>query len=740
MQKPKKDGGFFQKNSLYLVLPLVTLLPVLLFRNHLYGVFGESNYLVIHLVFEILIIVASLTIAIQTWLIMPFVLSNQRLYLGASFLFIGILEILHALSYKGMPYFIAESSSYSATWFYIMARMTLALSLLIVLTSKPKIVPLAQRWIAYSLACLMAVVCMFIVYHPNHLLPNLVVDGVGPTVLKNGMQYLAIILQFILVLYLWKTFNVSRSHNKMVMIASVYLILGDLMFTTYHSVYDIFNFIGHIFQLLGFYFLIRALYYIAVEDPFTALIKTKMELEESVQSLTETQKKLEKSEEVLHYMAYHDELTELPNSRFFREKLTNELMSYETKKAIMIIKINRLKAINESIGFTFGDLLLKKVATRLRNSLSSEIFLGKRKGGEFAIILPSVENQQDIIRLCKQLEEVMKNPVQVQHLQLTIPLNIGIALYPDHGENEVELVKHAQVALRESKQTTERYLFYHSEMESHLEERLVLEQDLHNAIEKGEFFLEYQPQVDVSTGRIHSVEALIRWEHPTKGWISPVTFIPIAEETGLIVPIGEWILETACKQVKQWHSEGIEEISVAVNLSIRQFFQQNLVNMVEDILVKTNLSSQYLELEITESMTMDTHHAIEILNDLKQLGIKIAVDDFGTGYSSMSYLKYFPIDCLKIDRSFVRNVQSNPHDGALISMIISVAKHLGLKVVAEGVEEVEQLAFLAERDCDTIQGYLFSKPISASEITSNFFEIQKKALSITRSEEFVLER
>ena len=366
MEKQKNYGEVSPKKSLHLVLPLVLLMPVLLFRNHLYGVFGESNYLVIHLIIEILIIVAALTIAIQTWLIMPFVLSNQRLYLGATFLFIGILEILHALAYKGMPYFIEESSSYSATWYYIISRMTLALGLLIVLTLKPKIVQLAQRWIAYSLACLMVVVCMFIVYHQDHLLPNLVIEGVGPTALKNGMQYLASVLQFILVLYLWKTFNVSRSHNKMVIIASVYFILGDLMFTTYQSVYDIRNFVGQTFQLLGFYFLIRALYYISVEDPFKALIKTQMELEESVQSLTDIRKKLEKSEEVLHYMAYHDELTELPNSRFFREKLTKELMSYGTKKAIIIIKINRLKAINESIGFTFGDLILKKVATRLR--------------------------------------------------------------------------------------------------------------------------------------------------------------------------------------------------------------------------------------------------------------------------------------------------------------------------------------------------------------------------------------
>ena len=326
----------------------------------------------------------------------------------------------------------------------------------------------------------------------------------------------------------------------------------------------------------------------------------------------------------------------------------------------------------------------------------------------------------------------MKETFQIQHFQLTVTLNMGVAAYPDHGESEDELLKHAQVAMREAQKVTERYLFYRSEMDQQLDERLLLEHDLHGALEKGEFYLEYQPQVDVSTGRIYAVEALIRWKHPEKGWISPATFIPLAEETGLIVPIGEWVLETACRQAKQWHDEGIPKIGVAVNLSIRQFFQQNLVQMVEGVLMRTNLAASYLELEITESMTMDTRHAIKILHDLKRLGVKIAIDDFGTGYSSMSYLKDFPMDCLKIDRSFVRNVQSNHHDAALISMIISMAKHLELKVIAEGVEEVDQLSFLAERDCDSIQGYLFSRPIPPRELSENFDEIQKQIHSITR--------
>ena len=404
----------------------------------------------------------------------------------------------------------------------------------------------------------------------------------------------------------------------------------------------------------------------------------------------------------------------------------------------MMIEIDRLKSINESLGHSFGDLMLQKVADRLRDSLSGDLFISKMRGGEFTIILRSVEDEEDIIKLCKQIQELMKEPFQVQHFLLNVTLNMGIAFYPDHGESEDELLKHAQVAMREAQKVTERYLFYRSEMEQQLVERLVLEHDLHYALEKGELYLEYQPQVNLSTGRIYAVEALVRWKHPEKGWISPAEFIPIAEETGLIVPIGEWVLETACRQAKQWHEEGISDIGVAVNLSIRQFFQQNLVQMVEDILVKTNLSPHYLELEITESMTMDTNHAIGILHDLKRLGVKIAVDDFGTGYSSMSYLKDFPIDCLKIDRSFVRNVQSNDHDGALISMIISMAKHLQLKVIAEGVEEVDQLSFLVERDCDIIQGYLFSRPISPAELSANFDEIQSNVFSITGLDELYL--
>ncbi len=715
---------FIKANKWGLIFPLVLLIISLLFRNQLYGVFGEDNYVVVHLLMEIFIIVVSFTIAIQAWLIFPYILSSHRLNIGALFLALGLLEVVHALSYAGMPFFIEESSPYTATWFYMIIRVSQALGLLMILTMKHKKVHRVRRWIAYSLACLYAFGWMVIIYYPTQLLPELVIPGEGLTVLKIGMQCFAIILQVILILYLLKHFQANQTHNTMIIMASLYLILSDSMFISYKSVYDIANFIGHLFQLTGYYYIIRALYYSSVEEPFQALIAT--------------ERQLKRSEGVLHFKAYHDELTKLPNSRYFSERLSASLKTAGMKKAVMMIEIDRFKPFNESLGHSFGDLILQKTAKRLRDSLSSMFFISKLRGEEFTIIVDRFENEKEIINLCEQIQELMKEPFQIQHFLLNIKLNIGVAIYPDHGENDEQLLRHAQVAMREAQKVTERYVFYRLAMGKQLVERLMLEHDLHHAVENGELFLEYQPQVNLQTGEIYAVEALVRWKHPEKGWISPGAFIPIAEETGLIVPIGEWILETACKQTKKWHDEGIPNIGVAVNLSIRQFFQQNLVQMVKDILERTNLAPSYLELEITESMTMDTRHTIQVLQDLKKLGVKIAVDDFGTGYSSMSYLKDFPIDRLKIDRSFINQVQSNSHDGALISMIISMAKHLQLQVVAEGVEEVDQLAFLTERDCDSIQGYLFSKPISPEEISTNFDEIQKRAVSLAGLEESYL--
>lgn len=720
MEESESKKGFFIRNGWLIVLPLLFLMASFLFRTPLYGVFKEYNYVTIHLLIEIFLIVSSLTISIQAWLIFPYILSNVRLYIGALFFSLGLLEIAHTLTYQGMPFFISESSTYSATWFYIITRLTQALGLFFIILVKKKNVYPLKRWLVYSLAFLYVFILILMIFYPNHLLPELVIAGQGTTALKKGLQSVAIGFQLLTIFYLIRRFHKNKTRNMLLILASIYLVIGDGLYMMYVNVYDIVNFSGHLFQLLGYYCLLRVLYYSSVEEPFQAIL--------------EKERQLLSSKKILQHMAYYDELTGLPNARYFSEELSKELPEDGTKKAVIVIEIDRYAFFKDSLGPIISDRMTENVAARLRKSLPQEIFISKMRGEEFKVFLRSIEGKEELVKVCQLLQEVMKKPFQIEHYLLNITINIGIAIYPHHGKSEEELLKHAQVAVREAQKVSERYFIYQLSMDQKIENRLLLEHDLHQAMERGELFLEYQPQVDLLTGRIFSVEALLRWNHFEKGIISPAEFIPIAEETGLIIPIGEWILETACHQVRQWNKAGITNIKVAVNLSIGQFFQQNFIQTVENILAKTKIDPCFLELEITESMTMDIKYTTEVLYKLKNLGVSIAVDDFGTGYSSLTYLKDLPIDCLKIDQSFVRNVQSNLHNATLTSMIISMAKYLQLNVVAEGVEKVEQLAFLGEKQCDTIQGFLFSRPISAEDLTNKYHEIQKRAISILNEE------
>lgn len=701
---------FLRRHKWELIILFLLILSMMFFNHYFYGIFGDDNYVTIHLIIEIFIIVGAFTIAIQAWFIVPYLQWSKRLYIGALFFSQGIFEIFHTISYNGMPFFIEKSSPYSATWIYMISRLSLSCGLLLIYIINFKKAYSAKRFITYGVAFAYSIIWLFIIYYPTHLLPNLVIEGVGTTPLKNGLQYLAILMQLLLTVYLWRSKIIRPVEKSPMILGSLFIIASDFMFTTYQSVYDIRNFIGHLFLMVSYQYFLKALYLLSVKEPFEMLIQTQNQLEHSQKSL--------------QYTAYHDELTGLPNSRFLEERLTEELKKKDSKTAIMILQIDRLKFINESLGSAITDTILKEVANRLRRTLPSEIMISRLTGGEFIVILHEIENIENVDRTCEQIHQSMKKEFNIQHFDLKVNLNIGIAISPEHGNSMEILIKHAQIAKGKAQNEINRYLIYQPEMEQHLEDRLMLEHSLHSALENGELFLEYQPQVNVKTGRIDSVEALLRWQHPEKGIISPVTFIPIAEESGLIVPIGEWVLETACKQAKKWQEEGLENIGVAVNLSIRQFYQHNLVQMVEGVLQKTKLSPHYLEIEITESMTMETSYTIKTLQALKRLGVNIAIDDFGTGYSSLSYLKDFPIDCLKIDRAFVKNIPSNDQDAVMISMIISLAKLLKLKIVAEGVEEINQFAFLADLDCDYIQGYLCGKPLCPEVLSANFEKMQ----------------
>ncbi|WP_223881976.1 EAL domain-containing protein [Niallia endozanthoxylica] len=435
--------------------------------------------------------------------------------------------------------------------------------------------------------------------------------------------------------------------------------------------------------------------------------------------------KQKEDQERMEYMAFHDDLTKLPNLRYLTDKLEQDMNKHKSL-ALLIIDINRFKHINEALGHTFGDLILQLVASRLRELFPSNVFVGRLTGDEFAIVYPYL-NQEDLAAVCKQIHDQICEPMQVKHLLLNVSVTIGVSLYPDDGDEVDVLLKHANMALIEATQQHDSFLMYKPSMEGIAFDRLVLENDLYYALQKNELYLVYQPQVNIVTGQIQGLEALVRWNHPKYGSISPAQFIPMAENTGLIIPIGEWVLRTACSQLKEWHHNGLPSLSMAVNLSSRQFYSQDLIDTVKAILLETGLPPGDLELEITESMMMNIEYASETMQGLKQLGCKIAIDDFGTGYSSLNYLKHLPIDRLKIDQSFIRDLTENEQDDTIVSTIISMAQHLKLDVIAEGVETQEQKNALRKKQCFNVQGYLYSPPLSPENFSQQWEQLQQKA-------------
>lgn len=428
------------------------------------------------------------------------------------------------------------------------------------------------------------------------------------------------------------------------------------------------------------------------------------------------------TEERLNYMANHDALTNLPNRTLFNDRLNNALARgerYGANLAILFLDLDRFKIINDTLGHDIGDLLLQNLARRLSESLRGADTVARWGGDEFIVLLGEIRTGQDGAAAARRILNLFSEPFLLGGQEIFVTASIGISIYPKDGKDAQTLLSNADTAMYRAKQQGKNnYQFYTAEMNASALERLRLESDLRRALERGEFSLYYQPKINISSGQIVGVEALIRWNHPSRGMIPPQDFIPLAEETGLIVPLGEWVLQTACKQNHEWHAAGISSIRVAVNVSTQQFRKENLTETIDRILQQTNLQNCLLELEITESVMMeDMERAITVMSELSDRGIHFSVDDFGTGYSSLVYLKRFPINILKIDRSLVRHIPSNPDDTAIASAIISLGKSLNLKVVAEGVETQEQLMFFRKQGCDEAQGYLFSHPLPGEEMT-----------------------
>lgn len=427
------------------------------------------------------------------------------------------------------------------------------------------------------------------------------------------------------------------------------------------------------------------------------------------------------TEERLLYLANFDSLTGLPNRALFRDRLRRAVARAQrnsTKLALFFIDLDRFKTINDSLGHHAGDQLLRSVAKRLKQFARQQDTIARLGGDEFTVILEGIEDTDDVAMVAEKILELMAPPFRLDGHMLVVTPSIGITIFPDDSDNMRALLKNADTAMYRSKENGGNcFEFYTSDMNDKAYQTLVLENSLRSALEKEQFRLFYQPQIDLHSQSIIGIEALLRWDHPEQGLLNPEEFIPFTEETGLIEPIGEWILREACKEAKRWQELGLPHIRVAVNLSMRQFVARNFVDYVSHALQEANLSPQFLELEITESfLAQNVEQATEILHGLHDLGVQLSIDDFGTGYSSLAYLRQFPLNTLKIDRSFVQGITNNPESATIVEAIIALAQSLKLNVIAEGVENEEQVFFLRGHGCDWVQGYLIGEPVPSDKI------------------------
>jgi diguanylate cyclase (GGDEF)-like protein/PAS domain S-box-containing protein len=438
------------------------------------------------------------------------------------------------------------------------------------------------------------------------------------------------------------------------------------------------------------------------------------------------------TQEKLNHLAYHDALTDLPNQVLFKDRLKQAIAlsrRNDQMQAVMLLNLDRFKTVNDSLGYTAGDRLLQSVAQRLMSCVRESDTVARFGSDEFAILLTQIPRAQDAANAAQAIKHSLDQAFLFEDQEIFVSSSIGISLYPNDGRDTAGLLKTAGAALDRAKvQGGGSYQFYTAGGTTRALRQLVLESNLRPGLERAEFFVQYQPQVAIHDFQLVGMEALIRWQHPSLGLLYPKEFIALAEESGMIISLGEWVMRTACAQNKVWQDAGLAPMCLSVNFSARQFQQPTFITDVSHILKETNLDPRWLELELTESSIMkDPERAIEKLHELKLMGIKVAVDDFGTGYSSLNYLKRFPIDTLKIDRSFVSDVCKDPHDTAIVRAIINLGHALDLTVIAEGVETKEQLQYLSALECDVVQGFLFSKALSVKAFEELLVEQRKVA-------------
>lgn len=436
-------------------------------------------------------------------------------------------------------------------------------------------------------------------------------------------------------------------------------------------------------------------------------------------------------EKKIHHLAYHDNLTGFPNRRSFMNQLRNELLDRNKSKygmSILFIDLDNFKNINDQLGHDVGDSILKKAADNIRNVIRPTDLAARMGGDEFIVMLKNIKSQDETNEIVSQILFNFRASINVDEEDCLVTCSIGVANFPEHGESAEDLIKNAGNALARVKSGTKNdFMIFNKTIEYQSIERRLLENAFRIALKEEQFYLEYQPKMDMKNERIMGMEALVRWNHPDLGMIPPGKFISLAEETGLIIPLGEWILFEGCRQAKQWQEKGLNNLIVSINVSIRQLEDPHFIDKLKRVLEETKLSPKYLELELTESVFADIQNTISILQEIREIGVQVSVDDFGTGYSSLSYIKHLPIDTLKIDASFVRDIHVNEESRAIVRAIIHIADSIGLKVIAEGIELQDQAKELCLEGCKFGQGYYYSRPLKVEA----FEEFIQKSLITT---------
>lgn len=709
MHQSHDNSSLFSRSTLLILgwLAAVLLIVWLLPANSLLKTAGHWFPTWLHSCMELLAIVVAALVFSISWHSYRSEQAGNLSLLACGYLAVALLDSAHLLSYHGMPDFITPSSVEKAIDFWLAARLSEALVLLgVALRAWRPLTHPQQRyqWLAATLGGVALMVYLRL-YQPQ-LFPRMFIEGQGLTPLKIVMEWLVIGLLACAAVGLLRRREQPFDRQGLLLAVGI-SILSELCFTAYRNSHDIYQLLGHAYKVLACLVVYRVVFVSSIQQPYIQLIS---EISER-----------RRAEQQVETLSFYDNLTGLPNLDLLRDRTSKALstLSRDAQQvALLYMDIDGFKDVNDSLGHACGDTLIRELGSRLQGLLRSSDTLCRATGDEFVILMPDVENAESVGLLAERILHGLQRPFLLHgHLQ-TISLSLGAAVAPHDGQDCETLLRNAETAMYQAKQDgRQTWRFFDSTMNQQALARLQLLNDLRQAIAQHQLQLYYQPQIDLASGRLSGVEALVRWQHPVRGMISPAEFIPAAEESRLIIPLGEWVLRQACAQAASWQRQGLALPQVAVNISAIQLQHGHLEESVLQALADSHLPASLLELEITESSLVDkTEQVIDSLKRLKAMGVNLSIDDFGTGYSSLAYLQTLAVDKLKIDQSFVRDLTLNQDNRAIVSAIVQMAHTLGLACIAEGVESQDIAAALHRLGCQQAQGYLYARPLPADEL------------------------